>query len=461
MIPTLRWYDYLSAVLFLIFMIVIGTWKSKDENEEDFLVGGRIVPGWKLAGTISAGVIGGAVLLIFSEYAFRYGLSALFIIGGIVVGTLFMIPVALKFKPLADRQLFYTLPDLYAHEWGKHTGLLATIIVAIWTTGFIVMSLISSGEVLREITGWPYSVGVLLSAGTVAIYLYVSGFRAVVVTDLVQYIALLVLLLLIQPTAINRIGVEGLNQVINITRTQHMSWPEAIGFFILGSINMVVSADLWLRVYAAKNERAARQGLYLSAFLILLSGLLLLTPPLFARLAIPNAAPNRALLESLSLLLPRWLLGFGLIAVLCTVVAALDTMVFILGISIGHDLRVKQLNKSVENRVRTTRLTMLLTLAGGVILSLLYRQLLPIGLAISSFGLILAPSIILRAKSSWKPTTLAVNLGMYLGLLTIFALIVGDLFVPNLLSPENAAVVLLPAILGTIIGSVVSKFRGK
>jgi hypothetical protein len=83
---------------------------------------------------------------------------------------------------------------------------------------------------------------------------------------------------------------------------------------------------------------------------------------------------------------------------------------------------------------------------------------LPIGLAISSFGLILAPSIIMRAIPSWKPKPFAVNLGMYLGLATICVLIIGNFFVPNLLTPENAALVIIPALVGTVVGAIISKF---
>jgi SSS family solute:Na+ symporter len=456
----LRWFDILIAFLLLALMTIAGTWGAKDETEEDYLIGGRNVPDWKLAGTISAGLIGGGVLLVFSEYTFRYGVSAFFILGGIILGTLATIPIALRFKKIADRQSFYTLPDLYAYEWGTRAGLLSTLIISLWTIGFVIMQLISAGEILAEMTQWHYWTGVVIAALTVASYLVISGFRAVVITDVLQYMALILLLILIWPIAVNKIGWGGLSNAFATANSQHLDMGNALGFFILGFLNMLVSADMWQRFYAARSEKDARRGLILSAILVSLAGLLLLVPPLFARAVLPNVAPNRALIESLKLLLPRALLGFGLVGILSTVVATLDTMVFILGISVGHDMRVQQLNKPVEDRVRTTRIAIVVALVIGSLLAILYRQLLNTGLALSSLGLVLAPSLIFRVVNL-KPSPFAVNLGMALGLATAFFLIIGNFFISNLLSPENTLYALGMAIAGTALGALISKVRSK
>lgn len=458
MTSQLRWFDILIAFLLLAFMTVAGTWRARDETEEDYLVGGRDVPDWKLAGTISAGLIGGGVLLVFSEYTFRYGISAFFILGGIILGTLATIPIALRFKPIADRQSFYTLPDLYAYEWGTRAGLLSTLIISLWTIGFIIMQLISAGEILAEMTQWPYWSGVVIAALTVASYLIISGFRAVVITDVLQYMALILLLILVWPIAVNKIGFGGLFTAFKTANSQHLDVGNALGFFFLGFLNMLVSADMWQRFYAARSQKDAKRGLILSAILVTLAGVLLFLPPLFARAVLPDVAPNRALIESLKLLLPRLLLGFGLVAILSTVVATLDTMVFILGISVGHDMRVQQFNKPVEDRVRTTRIAILVALAFGSLLSILYQQLLNTGLALSSLGLVLAPSLIFRVFNR-KPSPFATELGMALGLATAVILIIGNFFISNLLSPENTLYALATAVVGTAVGSVISKVR--
>lgn len=449
---SIDWKNAVEAGALVLFMIVLANKGSKRITEEEFLVGSRDVPDWKLAGTVASGVIGGGVLLVFSEYAFRYGLAALCIIAGLVLGTLAMIPVALKFKNLADRQLFYTLPDLYSFEWGSRAGLLTTVIVAFWTIGFIVMQLVSAGDLLALMTGLPYWVGVVVAAATVASYLIASGFRAVVITDILQYLALLLLLVFIFPLAATKVDLVA---ALRMPSHEHFRLGDAIGFFVLGALNMVVSANMWQRFYAAKNLAHARRGFGYSAVLIALSGLLLLIPPLFARTVLPNVPGNHALTSSLALLIPRWLLGFGVVAILSTVIASLDTMVFILGLSIGHDLYVRQLKMPVGDRVKSTQVAIAVALFVGACLSIVFRELLSIGLALSSLGLVLAPSLLTRL-TRWKLPPRAVEVGLALGILTAAGLVVGNFFVPGLLSPENTLAALVAAIIGTAVGRVFS-----
>lgn len=222
-------------------------------------------------------------------------------------------------------------------------------------------------------------------------------------------------------------------------------------FLVLGALNMVVSADMWQRFYAAKNLAHARRGFGYSAVLIALSGLLLLIPPLFARTVIPNIPGNHALTSSLALLIPRWLLGFGVVAILSTVIASLDTMVFILGLSIGHDVYVQQLKMPVGDRVKSTRVAIGVALLVGTCLSVIFRELLSIGLALSSLGLVLAPSLLTRL-TRWKLPPKAVEAGLALGILTAAGLVVGNIFIPGLLSPQNTLAALVAAILGTAAG---------
>lgn len=439
----------LTAIGMLALMAWVATRKSKDISEEDYLVGGRDVAYGPLSTAIAAGVVGGGILLVYTEYAFSFGLVSLFIIGGIVTGTVLMVPVAKKFKRLADTQMFYSLPDLYNYLWGPRAGMLATITIFFWTVGFILMQLISAGEVLRFMTGVPYWVGVILAAGTVASYLLTAGFRAVVITDRIQYMALVVLLVIVFFPATLQVN---LGEAFVGAAIRPIDWSEAIAFFILGALNMIVSADMWQRVYAARNEVHAKRAFWLAAALVAIAGVLLLIPPLYARAMLPAVPPNEALYRSLQLLLPQWLLGFGLVGVLATIIACLDTMVFVLGISIGHDLRVRQLERPVEERLRSTRITILLTLILGSIISILFKNLIALGLALSMLGLILTPSLIMNLFGRTL-TRKSVETGMICGLVATVGFLGSCVANPSWLTPRNALIALVGAILGTIVGS--------
>lgn len=430
-----------AALAFLIFLLV-GTRGASRLTEEEYLIGGRNVGPVRLAGTIAAGVIGGGVILVFFEYAFRFGLAAFSIIAGVVAGLLLLNQVASRYKPLADQQAFYTLPDLYRYFWGPRAGLLASIVILLWTGGFIVMQLVGAGLIVALMTDWPYWVGVTAAAVTVASYLLASGYRAVVTTDLVQYVALIALLAVVGLFAAPQVAPSTIVGAF----TETLDLGIAAAFFILGALNIIVSADLWQRIYSARSAKAARQAMIGGAGLVALAGALLFIPPLYARLHLPEALPDQAAIQSLALILPPWLLGLGLVGLLSTVIAALDTMVFVLAISLVHDIRVRVLGDPPQHRRYHMRLAMALVLALGALLAILLPSLLQTGLALSSLGLVLAPSILLKL-TRWPPPAAAVELSIAAGLLSLASLLPF-----GWLTPETAIIPGLVALVAIAIG---------
>ncbi len=427
-----------------------GIRKAGLQTEEDFLVGGRGVTWPLLSATISAGVMGGGVLMVYAEYLFKYGLSALWIIGGLLLGILCIVPIAGRFKKLADNQGFLSLPDFYAFQWGRKSGFLAAIVVGLWTFGFILMQLISAGTVLSALTGWGYGYCVVAGAATVASYLLISGFRAVIVTDMLQYGALLVLLVIL-------LGVSAVTiapaDVLKVTMESHWDMGESFGFFFLGALNILVSADLWQRVYSAKSTRDARLGFLVSLLLIAVAAFLLVYPLIYVRKFLPDTPSGQALVLSLPQLLPRPLLAVGLVGLLATVVSALDTMTFLFGLALAHDIGVRQLHLPVERRLFYTRLAMVLILVIGCGASIEWRDLERIGIALSTIGLILAPPLLLLL-TRWKPKGESVEWGMGFGLLLTLGMIL-----TKTLTPENSVVAFLGALIITLVAMLYHKPR--
>lgn len=441
----LNWYDYTFAAVFFFVVICIGIRKSGDMSEDDFLVGKRSIPWWLIGPTMAAGVIGGGTLLVLSEYAYKYGFSSFAIVAGLVLGSLLLLPVALGYKEIADKQGFYSLPDLFRHEWGRTAGTLSTIVVAVWTVGFIVMQLISAGKLLHAMAGIPYYLGIVVCALVVAAYLIPGGFRGVVTTDFVQYWALAILLIFVLP-----VSSQNINLSTTAERSLTINFWEALGFFVLGMLNMVVSADLWQRVYAARGPKNAKMGVWFASMLILGAGVLLMFPALAASSVVSGKGDLQlALVMALGNLAPRILLGFSMAAVLMIVMANLDTMVFLLGLSISHDFFVETLGRSVRYRKLGMQVSMSLSLFVGVVLASLYDNLLQVGITLSTFGLILAPPILLRRRD-WKLSPAAVAGSLSFGLAWVALMIIGEFLVGDSLTPGNAPTVLLASILGAL-----------
>lgn len=451
----LQWYDYLLTIGLFAVVVVIGLYVTRGATEEDYFVGGRRVPWIQLALSIAAGVLGGGVMMVFSQFAYSFGFSSLCIIGGIVLGTFLLVPVAIRYKNLADKQGFYSLPDLFRHEWGRFAGWTSTTVVAIWTLGFIAMQLIAAGFLLKAMTGLEHWVGVVAAAAVVASYLVVGGFRSVIITDCLQYVALGLVLIIVLPASFPNI-----NWGSALEHTGQMDPARAVGFFFLGGLNMVVSADLWQRIYAARSPVDARRGVQVGALLVLVGGLLLMAPALASTGLFDSTVDTRgALVLALRAYSPRILLGLAMAAILMSVMSTLDTMVFVLSLSISHDFLVESLGKSVRYRKQSAQIAMVLSLLAGAIVAAPFDDpddLLNVGIAVTSIALILAPPVLI-SRPKKKMCKRAVNWSLSLGLAVAAVLVVGEAAFGDVLTPENSIAVLGGSIIGAILGTVVNR----
>ncbi|MCH8244684.1 mechanosensitive ion channel, partial [Patescibacteria group bacterium] len=74
-----------------------------------------------------------------------------------------------------------------------------------------------------------------------------------------------------------------------------------------GLFVVAASADIWQRIYAAKNNTHARIALGIAAVLFVLFGFGLCGLGIFAKVALPAIDPNNAFVESISQLMPKGL----------------------------------------------------------------------------------------------------------------------------------------------------------
>lgn len=438
--------DIFLALVLLVAVTILGLLFYKRGTEEEYLIAGRHVGSVVTGATIAVCIIGGGVILVFSEYAYIYGAGAFAIFAGLALGLVALLFITKSYKREADEQRFYTIPDLFSFRWGKTAGMLAAIIVAGWAFGFVIMQLISSGVLLQELLPFSYRWCVILSIIFVLIYLVAAGFRAVVVTDVVQYAALAIFLILIAGFAVPKVDYSVISK-----HFQTMGLFDVIGFFVLGCLNVTVSADLWQRIYSAKSEKAAIRGIFLGIFLMLLVSALLFITVLYARTLPAKFEPNKALILGITLL-PKGILGLAFAAILFAVISTLDTMVFILGISFANDIQIRVLSKSPEGRIRATRLWMVVISLFAVFLAIWSPYLLKTGLALSSLGLCLTPAVLLGTRL--KLRTEAVVASLCGGLLVFVVLLASGSF-----TPINAVATLPGSIVGFIIGWLFGRFK--
>ncbi len=177
--------------LYLVAVFAIGViaWRRTQSNTGYFLGDRSLGP---TATALSAGAsdMSGWLLLGLPGYAYASGFEAIWIAGGLLIGTwLNWRIVAQPLRQQSAEHNAITVPAFIAARFGDPKGLirpLAGIAILIFFTFYTSSGLVAGGKLFVEVFEVNYTTAVLLGAGAVMLYTLFGGFLAVAWTDVIQ-----------------------------------------------------------------------------------------------------------------------------------------------------------------------------------------------------------------------------------------------------------------------------------
>ena len=183
---------YLAAV----FGVALYTrrFQGKGNFLTEYLVGGRSMGGFVLAMTLAATYASASTFIGGPGAAYKMGL-------GWVLLAMIQLPAAWltlgvlgkKFAIESRRHNALTLNDiLYARYQHKGVVIFASLSLLLAFFGTMVVQFVGGARLLQTVTGLSYTHGLMLFAITVGLYTTIGGFRAVVMTDTIQGIMMII-----------------------------------------------------------------------------------------------------------------------------------------------------------------------------------------------------------------------------------------------------------------------------
>ena len=368
----------ISAYLF--FLLVLSWHAGRRDTAEGFLLAGRNLNVWNAAATIVASKIGGGLILTTTVLAFAFGYSALFLFVGFIVGYLLFYFFALRLYWQSRHGNFYTLADYFAQNHGQLTGRLIAVLSAMSMFGWVLTNLIGGGKILSDISGLSFSVSVGVVAAAVGIYLMLAGFRAVVRTDIVQVAALFILLI----SLVTFIFAQGIE--ISATNTDQMPIFRILVFMVVGALFPLGSAELWERVYAARDLATVRRSLVCASLSYVLFGVVLIVVTLTIANLFPINDPATGFIVGLSSLIPESMSVLATIAFISAILSSADTFAFSTAAIISHNILAKSNTQAMERKVMARSIAVGVVILGAV-LSILLGDILNVTIAFVSLTL--------------------------------------------------------------------------
>ncbi len=277
-------------------------------------------------------------ILGVGEYSWRHGVSTWLVFGlpYYLAAVLFALALASRLR----RSQAVSIPELLRSAYGPaaaRTGAVAVLALALPVANVLMVA-----SLLSRLTGWPLAASAFVAAAFSALYLSISGFRAVVRTDALQFALMYAAFLVLLPAAVHHVG--GLGALWDALPPGHRSpdgglgW-QAVAVWYLIALQTVVDPAFYQRVFAARTPAVARSGVLVSV--VLWAGFDFMTTfsGLAARLVAPDLADPMAAYPTLAAaVLPPWLAALFGLGLFATVMSAVDSYLFLAAATLSHDL---------------------------------------------------------------------------------------------------------------------------
>jgi len=339
---TLHAIDVVIIAIYFLSLIAIGYYvmisKKTTGETESFLAADRNMGIIRTTGSCAATDIGGGFSIAMGGLGFSLGFSGSWLMAvsalSAVLAAFLMVP---KVKRWADRVKGLTTGDLFAARFDNRTGLMAAILVGLSWFTFVGGQVIAGAKLVSGVLGLPITLTIIVAGAVILTYTAMGGLKAVMSTDVFQIAVLLVGIVLIAvPIGFFKVGgIDGLVDKLSASPESAMlldwgavSWKEAVGWFLSIFPVWFISIATIQRVIAAKDERTAKLGVFLTGFpiewpLFALGTTLI---GMFARALLPDLAdPELATPALITAILPVGLRGLVVAAYIAAVLSTADS----------------------------------------------------------------------------------------------------------------------------------------
>ena len=187
--------DLIIFVGFFVLVVGLSVWKSRrakdhTENSADFFLAGRGLT-WPLIGIsiVAANISTEQMVGMAGQAAGGVGLA---VSGWQLLGSVFIVLIALTLLPRFLRAGIYTMPEFLAYRYNASArAIMAVLTVVIYAVVMLPAVLYSGGVTLRAIAGVPLTQAVWVIGLIATVYCAFGGLKAIAWADLVQGLALL------------------------------------------------------------------------------------------------------------------------------------------------------------------------------------------------------------------------------------------------------------------------------
>ncbi|MBN3522110.1 sodium:solute symporter family protein [Algoriphagus lutimaris] len=406
----MSWIDLGIFLAYMLAMLGVGFfYMKKNTDQEDYYVGGRNIGSWHIGLSVVATDVGGGFSIGLGGLGFAMGISGSWMLFtgllGAWLAAVLLIP-RVKSDPAFSN--FFTFPQIIGHLYNSNAARVAAIICFLGYLGFTSSQLLAGAKLASgtfEALDLHYAL--LIMGGIAVVYTVMGGLKAVIYTDTIQWIILMLGLMFIGvPMAYHFVGGwEGISSTLpaSFFSFSNLSWQDLANWGITIVPIWFVGMTLYQRIFAARDVRSAKKAWFIAglfewpimAFLGVSLGLL-------SRVAVEQGVlegfglgmdPEMGLPVLLSQILPAGILGLMMSAYFSAVLSTADSCLMAASGNLTTDLLGRFMKGKTHKQ--EIRLSQILTLIiGGVAILIAWQMTEVLSLMLYSYAFMVSGLLI-------------------------------------------------------------------
>lgn len=349
-------------VVYLVVIIYLTTRHVKAGDLENYLVNNRNTPTFPLVATTLATFVGGGTSIGLMAMGYESGFAAIGIGVAYVIGFFILSRYAARMNRIGREEKIYSFPQFLNSRYTdddhpEFARLFSSIVSGV--NIFIFFFLLAAQFVaMASLLKYAFNIGFLpaaiISCIVVILYTALAGLSGVIITDLLQFLIIIVMIILIFIPGIWR-DTDGLARLSelpeNFLNGSFYGWAFLIALPLFLSPSVLIRMDIWQRILAARSETVARR-------VSILSGLGML--PFYIIFPLVGMALKVILDDTIEpkyvayLFLDRhsnaFILGFAVVGLMSALMSSGDSFLNLIAISAIRDFSGWRKKKSLADK---------------------------------------------------------------------------------------------------------------
>ena len=311
------------AVFSAIWIFLGWFWGRKNKDLDDYMLAGRNVGMALGVATAMATWVTTSTTMAAPQFALQLGIWGMLGYSLGSVGLMLFAPLAKRIKTLMPHG--YTSGDFIRVRYGLTTWRVFLLVSLVYAIGWLVTLGMAGGVLVEALTGIPYIYGMSVILVICVTYTLLGGLRAVIGTDFIQTLLIIIGVTTLAILAITEVGFEKMHAAVATQRPEllNLLMPAAVMFLfnnLLFGVGEIFQSNVWWsRAFAFRKNVGAKA--------YLLSGIFWVPIPIvagFIALAAPALGLNIPAADKVGPIVAANLLGYaGAVLVFIVVFSAL------------------------------------------------------------------------------------------------------------------------------------------